>query len=281
MSQSSRGGRLIDRGIERGRAMLEAAADRRHRRLSLGDGPVASAEEYRRLWASARERSYPAIDRYEQDCAAAIDPEWFHALALLTQVVSKRSEICYQHGRVLYATLARYTRDRVHDHLTIVETGTARGFSTLCMAKALSDAGASGTIVTFDVLPHEVSMYWNCLRDNDGPCTRAELLRDYVDLIERYVIFQSGDTRRELARMCVPRVHLAFLDSVHTYDHVMAEFASIKGRQRRGDIMVFDDYTPDAYPGVVKAADEICQVHGYASQPLSAGARRYLIAEKA
>ena len=274
-------GPRVDRILDGVRARLEARNRRRHEDAPLCQSPMAPASEYQRLWAEARLRTFPAIDRYEETCAAAIDREWFHRLALLTQVAIKRSEICYQHGRLLYATLAQYLRTRTHDHLTIVETGTARGFSALCMAKALDDAGATGKIVSFDVLPHDVSILWNCIRDADGPRTRADLLQDYGGLLERYVIFHRGDTKEELAKVSVPRVHVAFLDSVHEYEHVMAEFSSIRTRQRTGDVLFVDDYTPDAYPGVVKAADEICRDHGYSTRVVAANARRrYLIAEK-
>jgi predicted O-methyltransferase YrrM len=275
-------GRLLDRGVDRLRDGLERRADRKYDRSPLCDAPLAQPDAYRQLWAEARRQSYPVVDRYEETCAAAIDPEWFHQLALLTQVAIKRSEICYQHGRLLYATLVRYIRGSgANDHLTIVETGTARGFSALCLARALEDAGATGKILSFDVLPHDARILWNCIRDADGPRTRAELLEGYAGLLERYVIFHRGDTKRQLASMSLPRIHLAFLDSVHTYDHVMAEFASIRGRQKPGDILFFDDYTPAAYPGVVQAADEICAAHGYAGTVVAARPeRRYLIAEK-
>jgi hypothetical protein len=61
----------------------------------------------------------------------------------------------------------------------------------------------------------------------------------------------------------------------------MAEFSSIRDRQTAGDILFFDDYTPGMYPGVVRAADEICHAHGYSKNVVAANARRrYLIAEK-
>lgn len=260
---------------------LEARKDRRYADAPFGSAPLAPAEEYRRRWADVKARTYPPIDAYEQASGAAIDPAWLHQLALLTQITIKKSDLCYQHGRLLYARLRRYARERTREHLTIVETGTARGFSALCMAKALSDAGASGTIVTFDVLPHDVAMFWNCVRDEEGPRTRAQLLVDYAELIERHLLFHRGDTARELSMMSFPRIHMAMLDSVHTYDHVMAEYDAIRGRQRPGDVLFFDDYTSEAYPGVVQAADEICERWGYRPDVVSATpARRYLIAEK-
>ena len=274
-------GRLVDRGVDRLRERLEKAVSRRRETPPFGDAPMAPASEYRRLSLEAQRLSYPAIDQYEKACGAAIDSAWLHQLALLTQVAIKQSEICYQHGRLLYATLVDYTRRRTANHLTIVETGTARGFSALCLAKALDDSGATGKILSFDVLPHDVRILWNCIADADGPRTRAELLHGYADLIERYLIFHRGDTKREIGKLSIPRIHFAFLDSVHEYDHVMAEFSSIRGRQAAGDILFFDDYTRDTYPGVVKAADEICRAHGYTGNVVTANPqRRYLIAEK-
>ena len=260
---------------------LDAWSGRRHASAPLCRAPLASEAEFVRRWNSAREETYPEIDDYERACRAAIDPEWFHRLGLITQVTIKRSATCYAHGRLLYSALVRYTRERCRDDVNVVETGTARGFSALCMAKALADAGASGKIVTFDVLPHDTPIYWNSVVDATGPRSRAALLADYADLIDRHVLFHRGDTRLELRKMAFPRVHFAFLDSVHTYDHVMAEFASIRGRQRPGDVLFFDDYNADAYPGVVRAADEICRSHAYAATTVSATRnRRYLIAEK-
>lgn len=263
------------------RRTLDKAEDRRHAESPLCAAPLAPPSEYFRLWEDARRQSFPTVERYEETCEAAIDAEWLHRLALLTQVTIKRSAPCYQHGRLLYATLVRYARDRQRDNLTILETGTARGFSSLCLARALADAGATGKIVTFDVLPHDVPIYWNCVLDADGPRTRGSLLSDYADLLGKYLIFVRGDTRRELTRMVFPRVHFAFFDSVHTYNHLMAEFAAVGPRQRPGDLMFFDDYTPALYPGVVKAADEICDQHGYAKHVIVASpTRQYLIAAK-
>ena len=272
---------ILDRAVAFSLDRLERLSDRRHSVAPLCKEPLGSDAEYLRRWHQAREAAYPAVDAFERACGAAIDPEWFHRLGLMTQVFIKQSPTCYQHGRLLYASLARYIRERCGRQLNIVETGTARGFSALCMAKALSDAGATGKIASFDVLPHDTRIFWNSIHDADGPRTRAELLAEYTDLIESYVVFHRGDTRLALRKIAFPRVHFAFLDSAHTYDHVMAEFATIGARQRAGDVLFFDDYTPDAYAGVVRAADEICDAHGYVPTAVAAGpARQYLIAEK-
>ncbi|MEZ4685624.1 MAG: hypothetical protein R3B47_06035 [Bacteroidia bacterium] len=82
-------------------------------------------------------------------------------------------------------------------------------------------------------------------------------------------------------RLLFPRVHFAFLDGAHTYEYVLQEYAHIRDRQRPGDVIVFDDYTPAAFPGIVKAVDEICEREGYDKKVFSISDQRgYVVARK-
>jgi len=251
----------------------------------FGKRQWASRKEYLQLAKEVRFNKYSQIDEYEQQTGFAIDQEWLHNLALHTQVVVKDSPLCYAHGRVLYSALSNYLKDHQHASLTktvtIWETGTARGFSALCMARALKDQQRFGTIVTFDVLPHRTPMYWNCIDDWDGPKTRAELLRPWKDLVQNYVLFNQGDTRLELPKIQAERIHFAFLDGAHTYEDVIFEFEQIYERQLPGDTIVYDDYTPQQFPGLVKAVDLICKKYRYHRNDLQAhSGRGYVVAVK-
>ena len=242
--------------------------------------PKASRDEYLALWEKARTARHENVDAYLRG-RVEVDREWLDRLALRTQVVVKTSELCYEHGRLLYSTLYDLAKKSDSPTINVVETGTARGFSSVCMARALADAGKDGKIITFDVLPHDQPMYWNCIADHEKEQSRRELLADYTDLLDRYIIFHQGDTQVELPKVSLSRVHFAFLDGVHTYEYVMFEFGQIRGRQHRGDQVFFDDYTPAQFPGVVKAVDEICERYGYDKQPVRAGEKRgYVIATK-
>jgi hypothetical protein len=271
---------VVSAAIARVAAGLDRVADRHWNSSPLADRPVAGRDEYLRLAEEVKARQYPEIDAYERETGYAVDPGWLHPLALHTQIAKKKSELCYQHGRVLYSALREYLAGADHAAVRILETGTARGFSALCMAKALADAGTAGTIFTHDVLPHEVPMYWNCVDDLDGPRTRAELLAPWAELVERYLVFAQGDSVRALPRLRVPRVHFAFLDGHHTYPYVMREFEWLRTRQRAGDMVVFDDYT-DSFPGVVQAVDEICDRFGYHKHVVrSVDSRAYVVARR-
>lgn len=264
---------------------MERWANKRWFDYPFGSQPHASKEEYLRLFKEVSKKEYEEIDAYEQISGFAIDMEWLHELALHTQVVIKKSPLCYAHGRVLYTALSRYLAETaarsLTDRITILEIGTARGFSALCMAKALHDQKRVGLIITFDLLPHQVPMFWNCIDDLDGPCTRAELLQTWKDLLQDYVVFHQGDTRLELPKVQTERVHFALIDGAHTYEDVNFEFEQIKERQQSGDMIVYDDYTPQQFPGLVKTVDEICAKHRYSRTDLKAYASRgYVVTTK-
>jgi predicted O-methyltransferase YrrM len=247
----------------------------------LAKNVKADKDEYLKIWEYAKSKSYKLIDNFEQRNNQKIDKDWYHELALHTQVVIKKSEICYAHGRLLYSSLKSYIEKHRYSYINIIETGTARGFSALCMAKAMEDANACGKIITFDVLPHNVKMYWNCIDDNDGKKTRSQLLLAYKSLTEKYIIFHQGNTKIELPKLQTHRIHFAFLDSAHDYYYLMSEFQYLLDKQKKNDIIFFDDYTPLKYPGVVKAVDEICETYKYSKEIITLNENRaFLIAMK-
>jgi len=256
-------------------------ANRRWYNSPLTKKILASKKEYLKIWGKAKNKKYKLVDDIEEKYSAKINNEWYHNLALHTQVVKKKSDICYVHGRLLYVFLKKYILKNPYDNINILETGTARGFSALCMAKALQDEEVEAKIITFDVLPHNHKIYWNCIDDHEGKKTRAELLNNYNDLIDRYIIFHQGNTKTELPKIQISRIHFAFLDSAHDYYYLMNEFLYICDKQEKGDIIFFDDYTPKLFPGVVKAIDEICEKYNYSKEIITiSDARAYVIAEK-
>ena len=198
---------------------------------------------YLKLWEECKSRTYPQILEYCKDYP--VDEDWFQNLALHTQVVRKGSELCYEHGRVLYATLAKFVQGR--DNIRIIETGTARGFSAIIMARVLKDFGKQGRIKTFDILPHDKKMLWNCIDDETGEKTREELLSPWAELLP-YIEFIAGDTKKKL----VPQeVDFAFIDGAHTFEDVQYEISCLQGVK----VIVFDDYTPQ-FMGIMRAVDQ-------------------------
>ena len=193
-------------------------------------------------------------------------------LALSTQIVIKQSKMLYLHGYLLYFSLSQYLKQNpLVDFVNIIETGTARGFSSICMAKALHDNKRDGKIYTIDVLPNNKKMFWNCIEDFTGEKTRPELLKKWNHLLE-YIEFIQGDSKQILndlhQKYFVPRVHFSFLDAQHTYSYLKHEMNWVKQRQEKGDVIVCDDYTTyhtgrQQYPGIIRAVDEFVEENKY------------------
>ena len=158
----------------------------------------ANKEEYLKIWKETKAKKYSIVDDFEKKTGYKIDINWYDELALHTQVVIKKSDLCYVHGRLLYASLRKYIEKSKFENINILETGTALGFSSVCMAKVMHDTKTCGKIITFDVLPHNVKMYWNCIDDNERKKTRAELLKPYGNLTEKYIMFHQGNTKTEV-----------------------------------------------------------------------------------
>lgn len=247
----------------------------------------ASIEAYTRLWIEATRANYSS---FLQALAAAFpgtDPplDWINQLALTTQICIKRSRPLFIHGYLLYCALRHYCATHPQEtRLTILESGTSRGFSALCMAKALDDAGVCGTIYTFDInLVIEKGynqdgtvaepttdyttkrIYWNCIADMSGPKTRYELIAPWADLAHKYITFIEDDIYKRLPHFLrdqnITRVHFAFLDAKHTYDALSYELATVYMLQCPGDVIVCDDYTVGQFQGVVQAIDEHTTKH--------------------
>lgn len=255
------------------RAALNNAVESRWHNDPLAKGPSGSPDDFKKIHAKAQAKTFPAVDTIEQECGFAIDREWMESLALHTQVVRKKSDICYVHGRILYALLRKHIADSGESFITIVETGTARGFSALCMAKAIADSGVDGRIITLDIIPHLTPIYWNCIDDFEGRKTRAELLKPWNEWANK-ITFLHGDTLLMLPRVGVSRVNFAFLDAQHIRRSVIAEFNAVTALQQPGDMIFFDDVTPAAYPGVAKAVDEIEEEGHYALRRFEASNQR-------
>lgn len=238
------------------RSLINRCVDYPFEKDFFGTIPRGDKTTYRNLHKNVTSKKSSLADDREVQTGFAIDHTWLNELALHTQVTIKNSPLDISHGRLLYSLLREYISIAKSPVINIIETGTARGFSALCMAKALHDANVPGTVITIDVLPHLRSQYWNCIDDHDGKRTRRELLTAYSGVIDR-VVFIRGDTLTMLPRIGIDRVHFAYLDAQHTKKNVLEEYSAVKRLQSAGDILFFDDVTPKKFQGVVDAVKKI------------------------
>ncbi len=182
------------------------------------------------------------IRNFEIKNKNSIDRVWLNKLALHTQVTLKKSEINYEHGKILYSALCNYLNNRKNKTIDciILETGSAKGFSSICMSKALIDCNQSGEIFTIDLIPHKSKRYWNVIDDFEGKKTREDLLKNWKFELEN-VKFITGNINSTLKEIDLKYINFAFIDSIHTSSQILKEFKYISNRQGIGDLIILDD----------------------------------------
>jgi len=249
----------------------------------FGTKPWANKNTYLDLYNKVLELDDSKVLKFEKDNGFSIDLPWINELALRTQVVIKTGPLNYFHGRLLYSELSKYIKNYHKENkesIFILETGTARGFSSICMSKALNDQNVQGLITTVDCISHNEKILWNCIIDSDGPCTRGELLEKWPNELKN-ILFLQGWTNSFLNKIGCGRINFAFLDAQHTKKDVLSEYHYIASRQLKGDVIVFDDVTPNEFDGVCAAVDYIKHKGDYNVKEFSFSSDRgYAIATK-
>jgi predicted O-methyltransferase YrrM len=227
-----------------------------NRGYPFGNRIWAKKEKYIEIFEESEKKKFLIIDEFEKKNSFSINKKWLNNLALKTQVVIKKTPINYQHGRVIYSELMSYIKKRNIKNFNILETGSARGFSSICLSRALIDSHVKGKIYSIDILPVKKKIYWNCISDLEGKKSRKELLKDW-DYELKNINYIQGKSKDIFSKIDLKRIHFSFLDGSHNFKDVSYEFDWISKRQIKGDIIIFDDYNSKKFDGVVKCVDNI------------------------
>jgi hypothetical protein len=132
----------------------------------------------------------------------------------------------YERGPLLYALVAKYRPTNV------LEFGTGGGFSTLCMAWAMSDFGINGKIFTID--RYSIDSKFERPINYDGvfsPRVESLSLRelwkkaaqpDWLKHVEPI----TGYSGEAIAHAKLPKIQFAYVDGAHHYEAVKHDFYS-------------------------------------------------------
>ncbi len=222
--------------------------------------PLASENEYLNLHQEYIEKI--KNDKFILKNFSTFDIKFVNDLALITQVVKKKSKINWMHGFILMKALRDFAYNK-DIKINIFETGTSRGFSSIIMSYVLNKLDKEYCIDTLDLIPHDIKIYWNCISDvKNGKVSRRILLCKYSDYLEK-INFINGISSTIIKTIEVDKIDFAFLDGSHEYEDVKLEFEFVDKRNKKGDIIVLDDYTPTKFDGIVKLVKEIKSKKNY------------------
>ena len=163
----------------------------------------------------------------------------------------------YERGILLYSLIAKYKPKNV------LEIGTAEGYSTLCMAWAMTDYNINGKIFTIDPKPFDVPVERNVTWE-DNPkhdtvmLSRRELWNKFADneWIKKIEVLTgfSGEVLQKNTEL--PKMDMGFIDGSHVYEAVVHDFYAFLEVASESFHLLFDDYVPNENDGVTKAIDE-------------------------
>ena len=163
----------------------------------------------------------------------------------------------YERGILLYSLIAKYKPKNV------LEIGTAEGYSTLCMAWAMTDYNINGKIFTIDPKPFDVPVERNVTWE-DNPkhdtvmLSRRELWNKFADKewIKKIEVLTgfSGEVLQKNTKL--PKMDMGFIDGSHVYEAVIHDFYAFLELATESFHLLFDDYVPNENDGVTKTIDE-------------------------
>ena len=183
--------------------------------------------------------------------------ELTHIFPISPQLNFAKRVVNYERGILLYSLIAKYKPKNV------LEIGTAEGYSTLCMAWAMTDYNINGKIFTIDPKPFDVPVERNVTWE-DNPkhdtvmLSRKELWnkfanKEWIKKIEVLTGF-SGEVLQKNTKL--PKMDMGFIDGSHVYEAVVHDFYAFLEVASESFHLLFDDYVPNGNDGVTKAIDE-------------------------
>lgn len=130
----------------------------------------------------------------------------------------------------------------------LINIGTARGHSAVCMAKGIKQSGNTGVVHTIDVIPPNESRNWHVPKQSDDDPAAGEKL-SMKQLISHFhpptdkdvpIRFHTGESN-DLIRQVACSPDLVFHDGEHTYQTVSTDIDIVKNMSGRYPVQVFDD----------------------------------------
>ena len=200
-----------------------------------------------------------SIDKFIDELKIKIPPKSEFLKLSQTFLIDPRqpeeAKTNFERGMLLYGLIAK-NRPK-----TVLEIGTAEGFSALCMAWSMIENDIQGKIFTIDPKKHEEKfdrvIFTNDKRIIKEKLSTKDIWQKYAkkEWIDRIEVF-SGFSHDVFMENVFPEVEFVYIDGSHVYEAVKSDFFSTLKIVSDKFQILFDDYIPNVSEGIKKVIDE-------------------------
>ena len=162
----------------------------------------------------------------------------------------------FHRGPLLYALVSFLKPKR------ILEFGTGGGYSTLCMAKALTDLKIDGKIYTIDRVDNDekISRFYQLPNDKEprkNKISNKEIWKSIApsEWIDKIITIQ-GYSGIVMGTKNFKNIDFCYIDGVHTYEGTKHDFLSFLKVASNTFSVLFDDYIDRDFYGVKEFIDK-------------------------
>lgn len=220
-------------------------------------------EDFRGIYNSVLQmkntRFISEIKEYFGEVLLDTEIDFIDRLAFYTQLPQKKTEINWHHGYLLSLIIKKLIE--TNNNLMVLDIGTARGFSSICMLNSIKQSMGFGKIITIDVLPNRAKIFWNTINDAKKR-SRLELIQNYTELINGDIIFFNGTSKMAFSSLDIVSINFAFVDGSHYYRDVLFDLGWVAKRLTKNGYILCDDYDEN-FPGVIRAVKETCSTYNF------------------
>ena len=167
----------------------------------------------------------------------------------------------FNFGALLHYILKNYLEEK-KENITILEVGTARGFSSLCMSLALKDYKYQSKILSLDVISNDTKFFQKTFFGNKK-VSRKDILGHLDNELVDKIIFLQGDSLSDLKKLFINNINFCYLDGEHNRKYLENEINYVKNFQKSGDIIVLDDYDQKIFPEVFDTVNDFIKNEPY------------------
>ncbi len=187
--------------------------------------------------------------------------EEFKKIAQIFKIYPNESKevglINYERGMLLYGLITKYKPK------AILEIGRAQGYSTMCMAWALSENKIDGKIISVDPAPFNNPIEW--LIDWDKKIRNEKRSTEQIwskyaksEWLEK-ILPMTCFSDELLEKENLPKFDFGFIDGHHIYEAILCDFNIFLKNSNNKFHCVFDDYIDDENTRMRKAIDKILE----------------------